>query len=177
MSERAKEELVDIIDEDDNVLKTVLRREIREKRLLHRVVFVIVLNPDGKLFLQKRAKDKKPFGGLWGIGAGGGVAAGEEYEEAALREVEEELGVKGVELEFLFDFRFKSEENNYKSKVYECVYGGEIKLQEEEIDDGKFEIVEGINKMTEAGLLCPDTKLFFEKYLEFKKREEQAGLR
>ena len=81
-----KEEIMDLVDENDNVIGQSPRSEIREKRLLHRGVVIVITNKEGKLLMQKRSMSKKIFPGKWGFAAGGGVDKGESYESAANRE-------------------------------------------------------------------------------------------
>jgi len=164
----SEDELIDIVDENDKVIDTMMRKKMRESNLLHRGVFVFVFDSKGELFLQKRSMNKTIFPGLWGIGAGGGVQTGESYEIAAKRELKEELGVDG-EIEFMFDCRFNSNEDNYKGKVYKIIYDGKITIAKEEIDEGCFKTIDEIKAMIDKGLLCPDTVLKFEKYLEIEK--------
>ncbi len=47
--ERVVEELVDIVDDDDNVITTVTRAEMRARRLQHRSVGIAVMSTDGRL--------------------------------------------------------------------------------------------------------------------------------
>ena len=55
---------------------------------------IVVRNPEnGKILLMKRADSKKMMPGRWEF-PGGGVEAEETPEEAALRELEEETGLK-----------------------------------------------------------------------------------
>src|SRR5262245_32721356 len=90
------DELVDIVDELDRVIAVVTRRQMRAERLRHRAVFIAVQGSDGRLLIHQRspAKDVRP--GAWDIAFGGVVATGEPYDLAALRELEEEIGVSGV---------------------------------------------------------------------------------
>ncbi|MEE9525659.1 MAG: NUDIX domain-containing protein [Candidatus Woesearchaeota archaeon] len=159
-------EYQDLIDENDNVIGKATRKEIVEKALLHRGVIVFVFNSEEKLYMQKRSENKALFPGLWGIGAGGGVSLGENYEEAAKRELKEELGIADVPMEFMFDFSFKSDFLNNICKIYKCVCNDKITLRREEIEKGGFKTIEEIKQMSEEGLLCPDTAEFFQKYLE-----------
>ena len=79
------EELVDIVDDDDNVITTVTRAEMRARRLQHRSVGIAVLSTDGRLLIHRRSEAKDIWPGWWDIAAGGVVAAGETYDQAARR--------------------------------------------------------------------------------------------
>ncbi|MBU0707509.1 NUDIX domain-containing protein [Patescibacteria group bacterium] len=96
---------------------------------------------------------------MWEIGAG------ETYEQAAQRELKEELGID-TPVKYLFDFNFKSEVNNYKAKVYSAEYNGEIKLNMDESEQGKWISSDELKMFIKKGRLCPDTEEFIKKYLE-----------
>ena len=61
--------------------------------LRHRAVHILIFNSKGEVFLQKRSewKDRHPL--LWDSSAAGHVETGEDYDTAASRELEEELGI------------------------------------------------------------------------------------
>lgn len=65
----------------------------------HRAVHVWILTPQKELLLQRRALSKKTYPGLWDISCAGHVSAGESPETAAVRELEEELGIDARESE------------------------------------------------------------------------------
>jgi len=92
----AGDELVDIVDENDAVIDTVTRREMRALRLRHRAVFIAVQHSDGRLLVHQRSFDKDVRPGAWDIAFGGVVGAGETYDVAAARELAEEIGIVGV---------------------------------------------------------------------------------
>jgi 16S rRNA (adenine1518-N6/adenine1519-N6)-dimethyltransferase len=87
------EERFSVVDAQDRVTGQAPRGEVHGNNLLHRAVHLFLFNRDGELFLQKRSpwKDRHPL--LWDSSAAGHVDAGEDYDEAARRELEEELGV------------------------------------------------------------------------------------
>jgi len=60
-----------------------------------RAARVIVIDPDGAVLLQQIEGDS---GVRSWIVPGGGLAPGESYEEAAMRELAEEVGLRGVKL-------------------------------------------------------------------------------
>jgi isopentenyldiphosphate isomerase len=96
--QNASEELVDIVDEDDNVLYQCTRKEMRAQVLRHRAVFIAVVNSAGELLIHQRSAMKDLWPSWWDLAVGGVVSAGESYDAAALRELDEEVGVTGVPL-------------------------------------------------------------------------------
>ena len=88
------DELVDIVDENDNWVRTTTRADMRKNRLRHRGVFVAVLTTDLRLVIHQRSPLKDIWPSYWDIAAGGVVAAGESYEASAMRELAEELGIE-----------------------------------------------------------------------------------
>lgn len=53
------------------------------------------MHPDGRLLVHRRSDLKDLWPGRWDLAVGGVVAAGETYDEAARREVAEEIGIDG----------------------------------------------------------------------------------
>ncbi len=89
------DELVDILDNTgaytgEQALKSVAHRQ----GLFHPTVHVWLYTGNGRLLIQKRGKDKKSFPLLWDVSVAGHIGAGEEIVQSALREVEEEIGLK-----------------------------------------------------------------------------------
>mmetsp|Transcript_4184 Transcript_4184/g.14583 ORF Transcript_4184/g.14583 Transcript_4184/m.14583 type:complete len:94 (-) Transcript_4184:24-305(-) len=90
----------------------------------------------------------------------------ESYEENAEREIEEEMGITGVQLCRKFDFFFEDEVTRVHGRMFECVYDGEMTLQESEVESGRFMPVEAVAALLEAEPTCPDSKAAFRKWLE-----------
>jgi 16S rRNA (adenine1518-N6/adenine1519-N6)-dimethyltransferase len=83
-----------VVDEHDRVTGTAPRAEVHGNNLRHRAVHVFLFNHHGELLLQKRSRWKDRHPQLWDSSAAGHVGAGEEYDATALRELQEELGVR-----------------------------------------------------------------------------------
>ncbi|MDR1263844.1 MAG: NUDIX domain-containing protein [Oscillospiraceae bacterium] len=84
----------DLYDKFRNVTgKTIERGENIPYGLYHLVVFAIVFNSTGELLIQRRASDAIGWPGLWDFTAGGSACVGETSQEAAQRELFEEVGV------------------------------------------------------------------------------------
>lgn len=91
-------ELFDIVDEKGIPTgETVERSEAHEKDILHRTAHVWVIRiKDGRsqVLLQKRAASKESFPGCYDTSSAGHIHAGDEPLDSAIRELEEELGIK-----------------------------------------------------------------------------------
>ncbi|MFH1770247.1 MAG: NUDIX domain-containing protein [archaeon] len=159
-------EIVDVVNEDDEVIGTATRTEMREKNLLHRGGTIFVFNSEGEIFVHKRVKTKDIYPSYYDMTCGGGARTGETYEECAKRELGEELGIKDTELKFLFKFRYQNEIDNFFTKVYYCVYDGKITLQEEEVEEGRFMSIKELKKLMKKEKFCPDALVMFEKLEE-----------
>lgn len=88
-----EEETIDMINEYDEVVGRTTIAEAYRANIPHRVVYIFMFNEGGDMLLQRRSKTKSYYPDAWSTAAGGHVAAGETYDQAALREVVEELGV------------------------------------------------------------------------------------
>ena len=88
------DEMFDVVDAENRVVRQATRREVHANDWLHRAVHIFVLNAKGEVFLQLRShlKDKKP--GKWDSSAAGHLDAGEDYLPCAVRELAEELGMQ-----------------------------------------------------------------------------------
>lgn len=89
-------ELVDRVDEEDRVIGVVDRGEAMEKGWLHRVATTVCRDPDGRILVHRRSEGMSRFPGQYNWLVGGAAEVGESYEEAAARELAEELGVFGA---------------------------------------------------------------------------------
>jgi isopentenyl-diphosphate delta-isomerase type 1 len=89
------EEIFDVVDEHDRVIRQAPRSVVHAQKLLHRAVHVFVFNSRGGLLLQKRSALKDEYPGCYTSSASGHLGAGESYEAAAPRELAEELGLTG----------------------------------------------------------------------------------
>src|SRR5262245_29343971 len=159
------DEIVVIVDEHNQVVGAAPRLEMRAMRLLHRSTYVLVFNFRGELYVQKRTLTKDVFPGYYDVAAGGVVLAGETYEQGAERELEEEMGIRGVPLTQLFDFYFEDDHTRLWGGAFICVYDGAIVLQEEEVESGAFMALHDILRRAETELFTPDGMYVLRRYL------------
>ncbi|MBF6048606.1 NUDIX domain-containing protein [Streptomyces sp. NRRL B-1677] len=114
------DEVLDIVDEQDRVVGRAPRGEAYARGLRHRCVFVLARDGEGRIFVHRRTAGKLVFPSRYDVFVGGVVGAGESYDEAALREAEEELGVSGLPAPTpLFRFLYEGEGGSWWSAVYE----------------------------------------------------------
>ena len=150
------EEMVAIVDRENNVTGAATRREMREKKLTHRCTYIVVQNSAGQLLVQRRTLTKDVYPGYLDPTTGGVVLAGESYEESAARELAEEMGISGVELETLFDFWFDHAGIAVWGRVFRCMWDGAVVPQPEEVVEvvlrSPTEVIEGKELYTPDGL-------------------------
>ncbi|MFD8014025.1 NUDIX hydrolase [Streptomyces sp. NPDC058955] len=132
----ASDEVLDVVDEQDRVIGRAPRGEVYARGLIHRCVFVRVRDAEGRVFVHRRTPTKLVFPSMYDLFVGGVVGAGESYDDAALREAEEELGVSGLPRPaFLFRFLYDSAgvAGKWWSAVYEVRCDLPVRPQPEEV--------------------------------------------
>ena len=86
-------ELIEIVDKDGNFTGQVMDKEdAHNKNLLHNEVGIFIINDKREVLLEKRSANKRFSPNKWGLCAGH-VDAYETLEDAALREIKEEVGL------------------------------------------------------------------------------------
>jgi isopentenyl-diphosphate Delta-isomerase len=88
------DELFDVVDADDRVIRQERRSVVHAQGLAHRAVHVFLFNSRGQLLVQRRSASKDEYPLTYTSSASGHVAAGETYEECAPRELQEEIGIE-----------------------------------------------------------------------------------
>ena len=157
------EELVDVIDDTGRTIRTVTRREVRQHRLPHRCVYVLVFNRKGELFIHLRTSTKDVYPSHWDVCVGGVLAAGESFDAGAHREITEELGVN-LDPERLFLFRHADSSSIVQGMVYRIMHEGPFQLQAEEIVRGEFVPVAEVAGRAALEPFCPDALSVFMEY-------------
>jgi isopentenyldiphosphate isomerase len=134
-----EKEIFDLVDENDIVIGSADREDFHgDPRMIHRVAHVLVFDSSGELYLQKRSINKDVQPGKWDTSVGGHVNSGESYEEAAYREMKEELGIEGTVIEFLYRYLHRNDYESEFVSTYRCFWNGAIDIEKDEIDDGRF---------------------------------------
>jgi 8-oxo-dGTP pyrophosphatase MutT (NUDIX family) len=166
------DELLDVVDEQDRVIGQATRRAVRRRRLLHRFSSVLCWDGAGRVYVHRRTDDKDVYPGMYDMTAGGVLAAGETYLEAARRELAEELGVVGPEPRFLFRHRYRGEENPSWSALFEVTWDGPVHPQASEIAWGAFLTLDELQARIDRWPFCPDA---LEVYRRWRAGDFPAG--
>jgi len=166
----AANEIVAIVDAQNNVVGSAPRWEMRANRLIHRSTYILVFNPEGALYVQKRTMSKDVFPGYYDPATGGVVLAEESYEESAKRELEEEMGIRDVPLTRLFDFYFADERTQVWGGAFSCVYDGPLTLQAEEVESVSLMTGDEIFRRAKTEQFTPDGLYVVRRYDEERKQ-------
>jgi isopentenyldiphosphate isomerase len=87
-------EFFDLYDVNRNKTGKVLERGNKVPEGYYRlVVHVCIFNSEGKMLIQKRQPFKSGWSGMWDVTAGGSAMAGDTSQQAASRELKEEVGI------------------------------------------------------------------------------------
>jgi 8-oxo-dGTP pyrophosphatase MutT (NUDIX family) len=151
------DELVDIVDDDDRVIATVTRAEMRAHRLKHRSVGIAVVSADGRLLIHRRSDTKDIWPGWWDIAAGGVVASGETYDEAARRELAEELGLVDAEFEYLGQATYCDDDLSAICRGYRVVHDGPFTFADGEVAEARWATFAELDQMRATHRFLPDS--------------------
>src|SRR3989338_6631681 len=134
---------ITFVDENDNVVGAGTGKEAREKGICHRISRIFLFNSKGELLIQKRSDNSTTLPGRYDQSAAGHVDEGEDYLTAAKRELEEEVGVKGIEL--TEKGKFFTDEKDQPGKIvkrfnmlYTATYDGEVKPSPEVVSEVRW---------------------------------------
>lgn len=143
-------EMLDILNEDGSLTgEQASKKEAHEKGLWHRAAHVWFVNDNNEILIQKRALHIESHPGEYDISAAGHLSAGDSPTSGALREVEEELGIKIKPNELIkigeISQQGIQQEGRYINKEWNDIYVvkkdipiKEFVIQEEEVELVKY---------------------------------------
>ncbi len=139
-------ELIDILDEYGKPTGEILpKREVHRHGHFHASTHLWLYTKTGKVVLQLRAAIKPNFPNCWDVSVAGHISSGEDALQTAVREAEEELGIKvqAEHLQQIGHFRIDYQHaEDYRDREFITIFACEIPdvplhvtLQEEEVAD------------------------------------------
>lgn len=126
-------EEVEEVDRSGNVIRVISRREMRATAARHRAVFIAVLSSAHELLVHRRALTKDIWPGWWDVAVGGVMAPGETAENAANRELQEELGISNIALVPLGSGAYDDSDVRLISASYLCRHDGPFTFSDGEV--------------------------------------------
>jgi len=142
------------VDEDDSVLGAVMRDDAHKREVLHRAGMVFVMRRDGKILLTKRSPSKDTFPDSYDCSCAFHVTFGETYEEAAKRELLEEIGIQGLP-KYLGKFSFHEPPEKEMVAVFRCVTNQHIMLDKTESTDARFYSIAEVDRVVADNRVTP----------------------
>ena len=139
------------VNEHDVIIGAISRSKAHKNRtLIHRSVGILICNCKGEVYLHRRSSTKDTDPGKWSISASGHVTDGQSYEEAAKRELFEELGVKTT-LTFLEKNMIATAYETEIAALYRGQFEGPFLLNIHEVAEGRFFAPPIIERMLREG--------------------------
>ena len=117
------EEYIDVVNYKDEVIGRDLKSQKQVKGFIGRVVAIFIVDSKGKFIIHKKASYKNIDPDLYDVSALGHVISGETYEQAAQRELKEELNLT-CPLQFLDKFYQEIDHKDKKLKIFCGVFLG-----------------------------------------------------
>ncbi|HLD59255.1 MAG TPA: NUDIX domain-containing protein [archaeon] len=135
--------------------------------MIDRVAHVFVFNSKGELFLQKRTMTKDVFPGYYAPSGSGHLNLEESPKKAALRELNEEIGIQATTEQIIEIGSFKCFTKEMKELIYVfmLITNQEPKINPEEVSEAKYYSIREIKKMNKK-LFIPALKKELQLYLK-----------
>ena len=138
------DEVVALYDASGRPSGSAPRSRVRRENLPHAAIVVVVQRPGGDVLVHRRSDTKDVYPGLRDCSFGGVVLAGEEPDDAAVRELEEEAGIAGAALESLGTSWYRDSWTHYLGFVYRTVWDGEVRFEDGEVAEAWWEASDGV---------------------------------
>ena len=124
------------------------------KEILHRSGIVFLTRSDGKVLLQHRSPKKKIFPDCFDSSCAFHVTFGESYEQAAARELTEEIGISAP-LTYLGKFSHHDTPENQMVAVFSCSSDQTLEVDENEVSRASFYTREEVDNIVASQRITP----------------------
>lgn len=143
--------------------ETTIRGNKIKKGRYRLTILICIFNSENKMLIQHRQPFKNPWPNLWDVTVGGSSIAGETSQDAAERELFEEIGLKlnfdnmRPSLTINFDGGF-----NDVYLINNDVNANSLTLQQEEVKEVKWASMYEIISMIDENIFIPYNKNYIE---------------
>lgn len=136
-------EMLLCFDELGNVISSHPRAEVHRQpvSIWHAVTHIWVVNSGLEILCSKRANFVEANPGKWQTFFGGHVLAGESFEQNAIRELGEEVGIVVGQKGLIYLSDGKNEPNKHLSRYYVVVFNGgitDLKFNDKETAEARW---------------------------------------
>lgn len=152
----AADEPVEELDDEGRPVRVVTRAEMRARNLLHRAVYVLVVDGAGRLLVHRRADWKDVWPSRWDVAFGGVAGIGESAIENARRELAEEAGVEAA-LEPLGAGRYEDGEVRVMGAAFLARSEGPFRFADGEVVETAWVAPAELPAWKAGRSLCPDS--------------------
>ncbi|MEK7175320.1 MAG: NUDIX domain-containing protein [Patescibacteria group bacterium] len=164
MTETTKPKII-IVDENDKIIGYKNRGSLDENDI-YRVSALWITNSNGQILLARRHHTKVKHPNMWGPAVAGTVEESESYEENIIKEMEEELGIKNMEIIIGPKVKIDNQYHHF-GQWYTLVVDMELKqfkIQEDEVEEIKWFSPEEFKKQFQEHPeeFLPTMKKYFE---------------
>ncbi len=169
------EEYFDVVDDQDRVIDRRSRLEVHKNNLLHRSVHALVMNDQREVFLQLRAPHRDNNPNLWDSSVAGHLQAGEGYDQAMVRETEEEIGIRLDEIPQKLFKLMASETTDYEfCWIYKIHLNGPFTIDTHEAVAGQWFKPQELDRWirTSPQQLTSAFRLIWKTYRELEQKDE-----
>jgi isopentenyl-diphosphate Delta-isomerase len=146
-------EIVDVVDENDSVIGQASKGEVNSNpKLIHREVAVLIYDGSRRVLMQQRSRKKKTHPLYWTISVAGHVPAGMAPEEAAHKELIEELGFDTNLMQYEKEL-FQHPYENFFATSYlgEILKEAVVNFDKDEIENTRFVNEKELDEMIARG--------------------------
>ena len=164
-------EMFEIVDENDNVIGQAPRSECHgNPALVHRVAHVLLFSSGGELLLQKRSETKDIQPGKWDTSVGGHLDPGEDYRQAAVREMSEELGLEQIPLTFLYKSKIRNDIESENVATFIAVSDSEVLFDPHEISEVRYWSPQEIEQSLGSDVFTPNFEEEWQMYRDWQRK-------
>ncbi|MFI8391863.1 NUDIX hydrolase [Streptomyces sp. NPDC085540] len=145
----------------------VSRRQAIREGWLHRVAVTVCRDQRGRILVHRRSGQVSRFPGFYEVEVGGAVNVGESYEQAAARELAEELGICALP-RLLFTFINRSGLSPHWLGVHEVVVSDAMVPDPNEVAWHSWLTERELRSALQDWNFTPDSNEAFSQYLVFR---------
>lgn len=147
------DELLDIVNDEDIVIDQQMRSTAHQLGLQHRGVHVFLFTRDRKMLVQKRSVDRAASPSALDCSVSEHVKAGESYLNAAIRGIQEEMGLEEIEIQPLARIKMNYGPNdNEISTIFEgTIDPASVRFDPVEIQEVNYYPTTELREMMNAG--------------------------